>query len=236
MLFKATYDFGNLSSLEVGREVEGFQLRVDNFLAMTAYDKERTIVLTVHGHLLLLRHNLTTCLKQFGNLDRIRDYEMDAYYQQVGCKTQGLIAGNYRLVPSQGASNPHVVYYNAHFLDAKHYSEKLQRVLITFRVDQVYYQLQVDACFSSFVRILAAAEKVSAYQLKNLEEEMWRLGVRHGERMGSTDIFQCHLDALRFNAMIQTAMIHNVLSAAFENSFGQKPDKEFQNSVTNILN
>lgn len=235
MIFNNVYDFGDISSLKLDGEIEGFQLRVDNFLAMTALDKERTIVLTVQGHLLLLRCTLSNCLKQFCDLYHIRSYEMDAYYQQVQCRTQGLIAGNYRLVPSQGASNPHVVYYNAHFLDAKYYSEDLQRVLIIFKTEDGYYQLQVGACFSSFVRILAAAEKVSAFQLKNLEEEMWRLGVK-SEDKSSSDIFQCHRDALRFNDTIQSAVIHNVLATAFENSYGQKPDDDFSNSVTDIIN
>lgn len=237
--FKGTFDFSNITALEIETEVEGFQPRFDNFFALTTYDAQRTLILTTRGRLLILRCSLAACLRQFCERNRIRDYEMNAYYQLVPCRTQGLVAGHYRLVPSRGASNPHVVYYNAHFLDSKRYSKERQLVLLTFENKQgELFQLYIDACYSSFVRILAAAEKVSEYQVKNVEEEMWRLGmVRQVPAVqGSQEIFQQHQDAGRFNNQIQCKMFYEMLTTVFENSYGQKPDQVVYESVSNIFN
>lgn len=238
VLYKEVFDFGDIATLEVTREVEGFQPRFDNCLALTAYDDQRTLVLTLAGQLLVVKTSLAACLREFSQYYQIHGYEMDVYYALVHCQTQGLIAGHYRLVPSQRASNPHVVYYNAHFIDSKSYSKERQRVLLTLNNGHDSFQLCIDACYSSFVRILAAAELVSKYQLQNIEAEMRRLGMRKEPVaiQGSQDVFQCQRDADQFHTHLQSMMIVGIITAAFENSYGQKPDAIFNRSLASILN
>lgn len=238
MNFKGSYDFGNLATLKNYTEVEGFQPRFDNCLALTAYNDQQILVLTLTGQLLLVKNSLSACLKQLCQHYRIYSYEMDVYYRLAECRTQGLIAGNYRLVPSQGTSNPHVVYYNAHFIDSKTYSKERHRVLLTMDNGQGdFFQLYIDASYRSFVRILSAAERVSKYQLQKVEVEMRRLGMVKATPgwQGSQEVFQYQRDTDQFNDWLYSTLILAVVTAAFENSYGEKPDASFSESVYNVL-
>lgn len=101
------FDFSDPASLTVDVTTECFQPRFDNTLAMTAYQKQ-TLILTTEGQVVALKQPLRECLKSFCIQNGIYQYEMDAYYARVKCRTQGLIAGHNRLVPSQGTSNARV--------------------------------------------------------------------------------------------------------------------------------
>lgn len=176
MTFMKTFDFSDLSTIEINAEMEGFQPRFDNTLALTAY-RQQTLILTREGQAVILNCRLQECLSRFRKENGICRHELSAYYSLARCQTQAIISGHYRLVPTHGASNRQVVYYMAHHLDTYSYSQKLNRLLIILKGQGGLYQLRVDASFSSFGRILAAADQVANLQLANIEGTMWRMGV-----------------------------------------------------------
>ena len=153
MTFMKTFDFSDLSTIEINAEMEGFQPRFDNTLALTAY-RQQTLILTREGQAVILNCRLQECLCRFRKENGICRHELSAYYSLARCQTQAIISGHYRLVPTHGASNRQVVYYMAHHLDTYSYSQKLNRLLIILKGQGGLYQLRVDASFSSFGRIL----------------------------------------------------------------------------------
>lgn len=64
MTFMKTFDFSDLSTIEINAEMEGFQPRFDNTLALTAY-RQQTLILTREGQAVILNCRLQECLSRF---------------------------------------------------------------------------------------------------------------------------------------------------------------------------
>lgn len=64
MTFMKTFDFSDLSTIEINAEMEGFQPRFDNPLALTAY-RQQTLILTREGQAVILNCRLQECLSRF---------------------------------------------------------------------------------------------------------------------------------------------------------------------------
>lgn len=220
-----TFNFSDPGSLKVDMVTECFQPRFDNTLALMAYQKQ-TIILTTNGQIVALKRPLRECLKDFCIQNGIYQYEMDAYYVHVNCRTQGLIAGHNRLVPTHGRSNSQVVYYMAHHLGDYCYSKEMNRLLISF--EDFHVQIYVDVSLATFQRIIDAADQVSVLQLRNVQSIIKRYGMEKGElrKLRQADDTYCsYQQALRFDRHIRQAMLQNIFRRTFLHSFGEEPDR-----------
>lgn len=52
---------------------------------------------------------------------------------------------------------------------------------------------------------------------------------------GSQEVFQYQRDTDQFNDWLYSTLILAVVTTAFENSYGEKPDASFNESVYNVL-
>lgn len=236
MAFMKTIDFSDLATIKINGEIEGFQPRFDNTLALTAYHQQ-TLILTQDGQAVILNRRLQECLSRFRKENGICRHELDAYYTMARCQTQAIISGHYRLVPTHGASNHQVVYYMAHCLDTYSYSRKLHRLLIILKGQEGLYQLRVDASFSSFGRILAAADRVANLQLANVEGAMWRMGIHqngNGIRPVSST-FLSHQEGLAIHQQILANYATAVTNETFLAQFGELPDAAFHRRLTTVI-
>ena len=236
MTFMKTFDFSDLSTIEINAEMEGFQPRFDNTLALTAY-RQQTLILTREGQAVILNCRLQECLCRFRKENGICRHELSAYYSLARCQTQAIISGHYRLVPTHGASNRQVVYYMAHHLDTYSYSQKLNRLLIILKGQGGLYQLRVDASFSSFGRILDVADQVANIQLANIEGAMWRMGVYQdssGLRPAS-GTYLSHQQGLAIHQQILANYVMAVTNEAFLATFGELLDADFQRRLNSVI-
>lgn len=236
MTFMKTFDFSDLSTIEINAEMEGFQPRFDNTLALTAY-QQQTLILTREGQVIILNCRLQECLNRFRRENGICRHELNAYYSMAHCQTQAIISGHYRLVPTHGASNHQVVYYMAHHLDTYSYSRKLNRLLIILKGRVNLYQLRVDASFSSFGRILTAADQVANLQLANIEDAMWRMGTyrEHNDLRPASGTYLSHQQGLALHQRILANYAVAVTNEAFLAAFGELPDADFRRRLSSVI-
>lgn len=229
------FDFSDPASLTVDVTTECFQPRFDNTVAMTAYQKQ-TLILTTEGQVVALKQPLRECLKSFCIQNGIYQYEMDAYYARVRCRTQGLIAGHNRLVPSQGTSNARVVYYMAHFLGNYCYSTERDRLLVSF--EDFHLQIYIDASLKAFQRIVNAADRVSVLQLQNIQNKIALYGMWRTESnlIRASDTYCSRQDGLRLNQDVRLQMMLNAVRTSFINTFGEEPDTNFQHQLARCVN
>lgn len=173
-----TIDLTRPAELQFDEETASFQPSWKNTILMTAYGKERTLVLARDGRCLLLPQPLQKVLDQFASDNGIADYERQALYDWIGVhKGRGYIAGDNRLVPTHGTTNPAVVYYMAYYL--YHTYEAGGRVIASFHGRKKRnFQVIIDTGYKTFVRLLQAADDAAKLQLDILAWQMHSYGVK----------------------------------------------------------
>ncbi|MGN1282536.1 MAG: hypothetical protein ACI4UB_01805 [Limosilactobacillus sp.] len=178
-----------ITELHYDEETISFAPGWDNTILMTAYDRERTLVLTWDGRCLLLPHPLPAVLEQFASDNDIADYERQAVYDMIGVhKGRGYIAGNNRLVPTHGITNGGVVYYMARYLRDEHAVNGM--VVASFRGRKRHiYRVTIDTSYETFMNLLQAANRAARLQLDILEWKMHNYGVKPVDRQQSVRFY-----------------------------------------------
>lgn len=175
-------DISRLGELKDYSVTETFQPRWDNVLLMTAYDRERTYVLTIGGEELILPKRLHEVVHDFCEFAGVHQLEMQTLYNIVKGRTMGVIAGHYELVPTCGRGNCQVVYYMAHHLDNYQERKASNSVLLTFKGHGGrLISVTVDACIKTFERLLYQAHQVGKIQLETVKNLCNRFGVGDDE-------------------------------------------------------
>lgn len=88
-MIRKTIDMSMLDKLKIDGEVANYLVQWDNTLLLTAYDQNRTFVLTADGEQLLIRERLKDVLSRFAQTNLIYEYEMEVHFAKVGCQTRG---------------------------------------------------------------------------------------------------------------------------------------------------
>ena len=159
-----------------------FQLRWDNVLLMTPYDRKRTYILTTDGKELVLEQPLQKVLRNFGEFAGVHQIEMQTLYSIVKGQTMGIIAGQYELVPTCGRGNCRVAYYMAHHIDHYQLNQENNGVLITFKgCDQKLITVAVETCMKTFERLLHQAHEVGKIQLESVKNLCNSFGIGNNE-------------------------------------------------------
>jgi len=71
IVVRKTIDMTMLDKLKIDGEVANYLVQWDNTLLLTAYDQNRTFVLTVDGEQLLIRERLKDVLSRFAQANLI---------------------------------------------------------------------------------------------------------------------------------------------------------------------
>lgn len=165
MTFSNEIDLSRLSMVSIEEEIENFQVRWDNTILITAYDAQRTFILTHDGHRLLLRNSLKEVLKQFREDNDVSMFKVGAAYRRINhSKGRGYICGRWLLVPTHGTTNANVAYYMAHFLKYHCWCKQRDRVMCRFECPEFNCDVYVDTSLASFDKIINAADQVSDRQ------------------------------------------------------------------------
>ncbi len=172
-------DLNKMSSLLLDEETASFQPSWDNTILITAYDKERTFILTRDNRCMVLPRSLREVLEQFARDNDIAEFECQALYDMIGVhKGRGYIAGHNRLVPTCGTSNGRVVYYVAKRLFDKRATEDGQTVASFRGRKHQIFRVKIDTGYKTFINLLQAADDAAKLQLNALEWRMHSLGVK----------------------------------------------------------
>ncbi len=165
MIFSNEIDLGRLSTIPIDGEIKNFQVRWDNTILITAYDAQRTFILTDDGHRLLLRSPLRVVLKRFCEDNDISPFKIAATYRRINhSKGRGYICGRWLLVPTHGTTNANVAFYMAHFLKYHCWCKERDRVMCKFECLHYSCDVYVDTSLASFDKIINAADRVSYRQ------------------------------------------------------------------------
>lgn len=161
IVVRKTIDMSMLDKLKIDGEVANYLVQWDNTLLLTAYDQNRTFVLTADGEQLLIRERLKDVLSRFAQANLIYEYEMEVHFAKVGCQTRGYVAGHHRLVPTCGSSNGQVIYYMVHLMEdaSELESDKRIEMIMTGREGDKYH-VQIATSERTFRRIVSAADEV----------------------------------------------------------------------------
>ncbi len=183
-------DLSKMSSLLLDEETASFQPSWDNTILMTAYDRERTFILTWDGRYLVLPRTLREVLEQFARDNDIAEFECQALYDMIGVhKGRGYIAGNNRLVPTCGTSNGQVVYYVAKRLFDKRATEDGQTMASFRGRKRQIFRIKIDTGYKTFMNLLQAADDAAKLQLNALEWRMHSLGVKRVAKRKSVHFY-----------------------------------------------
>ena len=71
IVVRKTIDMSMLDKLKIDGEVANYLVQLDNTLLLTAYDQNRTFVLTIDGEQLLIRERLKDVLSRFAQANLI---------------------------------------------------------------------------------------------------------------------------------------------------------------------
>ena len=71
IVVRKTIDMSRLDKLKIDGEVANYLAQWDNTLLLTAYDQNRTFVLTIDGEQLLIRERLKDVLSRFAQANLI---------------------------------------------------------------------------------------------------------------------------------------------------------------------
>lgn len=174
-----TIDLTKMSELLLDEETASFQPDWDNILLMTAYDTDRTFVLTWDGRHLVLPRPLREVLEQFARDNDIAEFECQALYDMIDVhKGRGYIAGHNRLVPTCGTSNDGVVYYVAKRLGDKRATDDGCTMASFWGRKRRIFRVKIDTSYQTFINLLQAADDAANLQLDTLEWRMHSLGVQ----------------------------------------------------------
>ncbi|MFR0608659.1 hypothetical protein ACLUV9_09785 [Limosilactobacillus balticus] len=208
-------DMSMLDKLKIDGEVANYLVQWDNTLLLTAYDQNRTFVLTVDGEQLLIRERLKDVFSRFAQANLIYEYEMEVHFAKVGCQTRGYVAGHHRLVPTCGSSNEQVIYYAG---------------------DK--YHVQVATSARTFRRIVSAADEVANDQLSLFEYWMHRLGKVKRELFERTYFgdycVYTKLRKLALDLFIRTVL--HILNKAHKKVYGEETPAELVKEVKRVIN
>lgn len=184
-----TLDLTKMPELLLDEMTVSFQPDWDNTILMTAYDRERTLILTCDGRCLVLPRKLHEVLEQFAKDNDVADYERQALYEMIGVhKGRGYIAGNNRLVPTHGTTNTNVVYYMARYLADKH--EVDDQVVASFQGhEEQIFRVVIDTGYQTFMNLLLAADEAAKLQLDILDWMMHNYGVKQVDKQQSVRFY-----------------------------------------------
>ena len=216
-------DMSMLDKLKIDGEVANYLVQWDNTLLLTAYDQNRTFVLTVDGEQLLIRERLKDVLSRF----------------KVGCQTRGYVAGHHRLVPTCGSSNEQVIYYMVHLMEDANELESDKRIemIMTGREGDKYH-VQIATSERTFRRIVSAADEVANDQLSLFEYWMYRLGKVKREIFERTYFgdycVYTKLRKLALDLFIRTVL--HILNKAHKKVYGEETPAELVKEVKRVIN
>ncbi|MDO4903887.1 MAG: hypothetical protein Q3959_06475 [Limosilactobacillus sp.] len=228
-------DFSDLKSMPIDATVESFTLKRDNFLSVTAYDDCSSVVLTMEGNIVRLMKPLKKCLKEYCEVYHINQHELSAHYKQVSCSTKALVHGRYLIIPTHGATNPNVVYYNDFYIDSSKYLDESSRMLLSFKNDKgVVYKILVDASERTFNRIRESAHYVSKNQLDICYEYMYQLGIIQPDQL-IVNNYGSHLSMFKLIDNIKIEQITDLVNTTYKRVFGSEADEEFLKELLSLI-
>ncbi len=207
-------DMSMLDKLKIDGEVANYLVQWDNTLLLTAYDQNRTFVLTIDG-------------------------ELEVHFAKVGCQTRGYVAGHHRLVPTCGSSNEQVIYYMVHLMEDASELESDKRVeMIMNGREGDKYHIQIATSERTFRRIVSAADEVAKEQLSLFEYWMYRLGKVKREIFERTYFgdycVYTKLRKLALDLFIRTVL--HILNKAHKKVYGEETPAELVKEVKRVIN
>ena len=239
IVVRKTIDMSMLDKLKIDGEVANYLVQWDNTLLLTAYDQNRTFVLTADGEQLLIRERLKDVLSRFAQANLIYEYEMEVHFAKVGCQTRGYVAGHHRLVPTCGSSNEQVIYYMVHLMEdaSELESDKRVEMIMTGREGDKYH-VQIATSERTFRRIVSAADEVAKEQLSLFEYWMYRLGKVKREIFERTYFgdycVYTKLRKLALDLFIRTVL--HILNKAHKKVYGEETPAELVKEVKRVIN
>lgn len=223
-----TLDLRQIDQVPITEITNGFEVRWDNTLLVTAYQEGQTLVVTTNGECLVLKRSLRQVLDQFAEASGIHHFEMRALYQMIGERTLGYIAGNFQLVPTCGRTNNQVAYYMNHHLDNCVNDDGT--VLATFLTTKGNFQRVIfPTSYQTFVRLREAANLVGKMHLESLENLCRHYGVKRRAVQGMTSQTSDLVRQQRrdHHEQVIYRIIYNVVAESAMNSFGENFDAAF---------
>ncbi|MBD5091444.1 MAG: hypothetical protein HDT49_07145 [Lactobacillus sp.] len=235
-MVRKTIDMSMLDKLKIDGEVANYLVQWDNTLLLTAYDQNRTFVLTIDGEQLLIRERLKDVLSRFAQANLIYEYEMEVHFAKVGW---GYVAGHHRLVPTCGSSNEQVIYYMVHLMEGASELESDKRVemIMNGRKGDKYH-VQIATSERTFRRIVSAADEVAHDQLSLFEYWMYRLGKLKREGLKWTYFGDyCVYTKLRKLALdLFICTVLHILNKAHKKVYGEETPAELVKEVKRVIN
>lgn len=212
-----TIDLTKPSKLRIDEETSAFHPSWGNTILMTAYDDERTFVLTRDGRNLLLKRPLREVLSRFALDNDVPWYERQAIYDLTGArKGRGYIAGHHRLVPTHGTTNANVVYYMAHWLDEEGIAVHDGKLIVSFHGRKRIFRVWIDTSLKTFNRLLKAANEVAEYQLDEMVWMMHNYGIKESDKKESVRYYhtvgdQCRCTHHELRCVCMDTVVRHVL-------------------------
>lgn len=227
-----------LQALAIDEETTSFQVRWDNTLLVTAYDHDRTFILTRDGERIVLQRSLTEVLSSFARENLVYHYEMAALYGMVGCQTFGYIAGHNRLVPTCGRTNSQVVFFMVQYLDHAAELASDKRVSLRLKGRHETYHVYVDTSYKTFCRMVRGADEVARLQLQDHECFSQRYGKHRVEELGERryeDDYCVIEERKRHSKEIRLAEIVGILIAAHTIVYNEEIDPRLLRCIKRLI-